>query len=149
MNDLTILVAEDDQEQALLITRALFQNSKVSDVILFPNGQEVLNFLFGLSDYNIPGEKYVLLLDTLMPQVSGMEVLKIIKNHETLKFLPVIMFSSLNDPQTLELCYRLGCNAFIPKLVDHNEFEHLSMLDFLSAMEVPDTPREVFIESAS
>jgi CheY-like chemotaxis protein len=108
-----------------------------------------LNFLFGLSDYNIPGEKYVLLLDIQMPLVSGIEVLKIVKNHEALKSLPVIMFSSLNDPQTLELCYRYGCNAFIPKPVDYNEFQRLSMLDFLSSMEVPDTPKDLVFESAS
>jgi CheY-like chemotaxis protein len=149
MNDLTVLVAEDDQEQALLITKALSQNSRVGDVVHFPNGQEVLNFLFGLSDYNIPGEKYVLLLDIQMPLVSGIEVLKVVKNHEALKSLPVIMFSSLNDPQTLELCYRYGCNAYIPKPVDYNEFQRLSMLDFLSSMEVPDTPKDLVFESAS
>jgi CheY-like chemotaxis protein len=149
MNDLTVLVAEDDEEQAFLIINALSQNSGVGHVIHFPNGQEVLNFLFGLSDYNIPGEKYVLLLDTQMPQVSGIEVLKVVKNHDALKSLPVIMFSSVSDPQIMDLCYQTGCNAFIPKPVDPGEFERLSMLDFLSSMQVPDTPKDLILENAS
>lgn len=142
MNDLTVLVAEDDEGHALLITKALSRNSGVGRVIHFPDGQDVLNFLFGLSDNNIPGEKYVLLLDIQMPQVSGIEVLKIVKNHDVLKTLPVIMFSSVSDPQVVELCYRYGCNAFIPKPMEYSEFQHLSMLDFLSVMQVPAVPAD-------
>jgi CheY-like chemotaxis protein len=138
MNDLTLLVAEADERQALLITKALSQNSRVGRIISFQNGQAVLSFLFGLSDYTMPGEKYVLILGIQMPQVSGIEVLKAVKNHDTLKILPVIMFSSVSDPQVMELCYRYGCNAFIPKPMEYSEFQRLSMLDFLSVIQVPD-----------
>jgi CheY-like chemotaxis protein len=149
MNKLTVLVAEEDERQTQLITNALSQNLSVSQIIGFQSGQNVLAFLFGLSDYKIPGEKYVLILDTQMPQIGGLEVLKIVKNHATLKSMPVIIFSSVKDTQTMELCYRLGCNAFIQKPIDCTEFERLSMLDFLSVMQVPDTPKDSLIKSAS
>jgi CheY-like chemotaxis protein len=149
MNNLTVLVAEEDEGQTELLTNALSRNRSVSHTLSFQNGQDVLTFLFGLSDYKIPGEKYVLILDAQMPQVSGLEVLKIVKNHETLKSMPVIIFSSVKDTQTMELCYRLGCNAFIQKPIDCTEFDRLSMLDFLSVMQVPDTPRDSLIKSAS
>jgi CheY-like chemotaxis protein len=147
MNDLAVLVAEADERQALLITKALSRNSGVGRVIHFPDGQDVLNFLFGLSDYTMPGEKYVLILGIQMLQVSGIEVLKVVKNHEALKSLPVIMFSSVSDPQVMELCYHHGCNAFISKPIDYDEFQRLSMLDFLSSMQVPDTPKELLLKS--
>jgi CheY-like chemotaxis protein len=148
MNDITVLVAEDNEEQAILITKALSRNSGVGQVIHFPDGQDVLNFLFGLSDYNMPGEKFVLLLDIQMPQVSGIEVLKVIKNHNTLKFLPVIMFSSVTEPEIMDLCYEHGCNAFVPKPANPGEYENLSMLDFISSMQVPDTPKDLLLKSS-
>jgi hypothetical protein len=55
----------------------------------------------------------------------------------------VIMVSPVNDPQVTELCYIHDCNAFIHKPIDCNEFEHLSMLDFLSVMQVPQTPKNL------
>ena len=149
MNNLTVLLAEDNDQQALLTTKALNRNESVSKVIHFPCGQELLNFLFGLSDNNIPGGKYVLLLDIQMPQVSGIEVLKVIKNHNALKSLPVIMFSSITDSQVMDLCYHYGCNAFIPKPVDLAGFERLSVLDFISIMQVPAVPADIITKIAS
>jgi CheY-like chemotaxis protein len=143
MNDITVLVAEEDERQALLITKALSQNKNVGHIISFQNAREVLNFLFGLSDCNVPGEKYVLILGVQLPQTSGIEILKVVKNHEAFKTLPVIIFSSAHDPQTLELCYRYGCNAFIHRPVGCDEFESLSMLNILSIMQIPDTPMEL------
>jgi len=140
MSNLTVLLAEDDERQANLITRALSQNKSVNQVIGFSNGQDVLCFLFELSICNIPGEKYVLILDTQLSQVSGIEILKVVKKHETIKSMPIIIFSSIKDTQTMEMCYRLGCNAFINKPIDFAEFERLSMLNFLSVMQIPNTP---------
>jgi CheY-like chemotaxis protein len=148
MNSRTVLLAEEDERQANLITKALSQNISVNQVIGFPNGQDVLNFLFGLSDYDIYEKKYVLILDTQMPQVSGIEILKIVKNHDALKSLPLVIFSSVKDTQTMEICYRLGCKAFINKPIDCTEFERLSMLNFSSVMQVPDPPEDSFIKSA-
>lgn len=149
MNQLTVLLAEDNDRQALLISDALTRNSTIGQVVRFENGQEVLNFLLGLSQDNNPAGKYVLLLDIQMPKVSGIEVLKTVKNHDVLKSLPIIMFSSVDDPEVTNLCYQYGCNAFIPKPDNDDKFENLSMLDFISIMQVPAVPVDIISKIAS
>jgi CheY-like chemotaxis protein len=149
MKDLTVLLAEDDDQQALLITQALNQNAGVSEVIRFQNGQDILTYIFMLADDNRYGEKYVLLLDIQMPGINGIEVLKAVKKHVALKILPVIMFSSDDDPRVMNLCYQYGCNAFITKPLDYDEYNRLSMLDFISVMQVPAVPTDIISKIAS
>lgn len=147
MNDRTVLLAEDDERQALLITRALSQNKSVNQVIGFSNGQEVLNFLFWLSDCNLSGDKYVLLLDIQMLKVGEIEVLKIVKNYESLKLMPVIICSSVKNTQAVELCYCFGCDVFINKPIDCTGLKRLSMLNFLSLVQISDAYKDSFIKS--
>ena len=149
MSGLTILLAEDNEKQALLITRALQKNKSVKKVIHFQDGQETLNYLFLPSNPGKSGDKCILLLDIQMPCVNGIEVLKKIKNHDDWKSLPVIMFSSISDPQIMDLCYQYGCNAFIHKPADQKEFEQLSMLDLISIMQVPAVPFDILSQHAS
>lgn len=147
MNELTVLLAEDNDRQALLITQSLQRNTGVGQVVRFKNGRDILNYLFPLSDRNVVEGKFVLLLDILIPHISGIEVLKAVKNHDNLKSLPIIIFTSSGDPRVRDLCYQYGCNAFIIKPLDHKEFDNLSMLDFIPLMQVPVVGADIIVKT--
>ena len=95
--DMVILIAEDNAGHFQLIKKNLWLTCVNNDILLFKDGQEILDFLFKNGSNIHPEEKkqYVLLLDIRMPKVDGLEVLKIIKKDQRLRKIPVIMLTSV------------------------------------------------------
>ncbi|MFH0894329.1 MAG: response regulator [Bacteroidota bacterium] len=139
--ELVILIAEDDEGHAKLIRKNIEAAGIHNEMIRFKNGEEVLNFLQkkngkGKMKENTP---YVLLLDIRMPGIDGIQVLEFIKKDEALKKLPVIMLTTTDDPREVERCHALGCNNYITKPLDYNQFmEVIRKLGFfLKIVKVP------------
>lgn len=63
----------------------------------------------------------VILLDLVMPGLSGFEILEMMRKHETLKLLPVVVLTSSDDPETKLKALQLGANDFLSKPVDASE----------------------------
>ena len=57
-----------------------------------------------------------------MPRMDGVETLRQLKSNETLKNIPVIMLTTTDDPREVERCYELGCNIYITKPVEYEQF---------------------------
>ena len=57
-----------------------------------------------------------------MPKVDDLEVLRTIKNDETLKMIPVVMLTSSQEEQDLVESYKLGVNAYGVKPVNFHDF---------------------------
>lgn len=123
-NDLKIIIAEDDDGHATLIEKNLKRAGVMNDIIRFADGEEVLDFFFKNGDGPHMDENYsyILLLDIRMPKIDGTEVLKVMKQDEKLKKLPVIVISTTDDPKEIELCHELGCNNYITKPVNYERF---------------------------
>lgn len=60
----------------------------------------------------------VVLLDIMMPEMSGIEVLQIMKRDEHLRHLPVIMLSALADVDRVARCIELGAEDYLPKPIN-------------------------------
>ena len=139
--DVVILLAEDDEGHAGLITRNLRRSGIVNDIQYFKDGEEILNFLFKRGDrpHREPNVSYVLLLDIRMPKCDGVEVLEKIKADPKLSKLPVSMITSTDDPLEIERCHSLGCNNYITKPIEYESFvstmRQLGL--FLSIVEIP------------
>lgn len=136
-----ILVAEDDEGHAGLIQRNLSRAGLVNEMLLFRDGQEVLDFLFsqGRSPHRQSGTGYVLLLDINMPKVDGVEVLRRVKADPELRKLPIIIVTTTDDPREVALCHALGCSNYIAKPIDYDKFvtaiRNLGL--FLAVVQVP------------
>ena len=118
----TIIIADDDEGQALLVRENLREAGVINDIIHFKDGQAVLNFLFG-SDENSPASgPYVLLLDIRMPKIDGIAVLKRIKEDNRLRRMLVIVLTTTNDPREVERCHQLGCNIYVQKPIRYDLF---------------------------
>jgi CheY-like chemotaxis protein len=140
-NEVVILIAEDDEGHASLITKNLRRAGISNEMLIFKDGQETLSFLFrkGKGLQRVPGTRYLLLLDIRMPRVDGIEVLRQIKQDKQLCKLPVIMITTTDDPKEVENCHRLGCSNYITKPVDYDKFTRVirQLGLFLLVVEVP------------
>jgi len=119
-----LLIAEDDDADAKLTTLALKQQNIANEIIRIADGEEVLQYLRYEGKYaNRPKiMPCVLLLDLKMPKLSGLEVLKAIRNDENLQFLPVVILTSSKEEQDLVDGYKLGANAYVVKPIDFQQF---------------------------
>lgn len=118
--EVTILLAEDDDGHATLVERNLRRAGLDNGFIRFRDGQETLDHLLGPAATAI--ESCVLLLDIKMPRVDGIEVLRRLRADPKTDVVPVIMLTTTDDPREVEHCYDLGCNAYITKPVEYERF---------------------------
>jgi CheY-like chemotaxis protein len=120
----SILLAEDDPRDIELTLEALGEHKLANEVVVVHDGVEALDYLYCRGKFagrtNLPPA--VILLDLKMPKVSGLEVLRIIKQDPCLHTIPVVVLTSSRETPDLEACYRLGVNAYVVKPVDFSEF---------------------------
>jgi CheY-like chemotaxis protein len=62
------------------------------------------------------------LLDLKLPKITGLEVLRQLKNHPKFHTIPVIVLTTSNEDQDIEEAYALGCNSYIRKPVEFSKF---------------------------
>jgi CheY-like chemotaxis protein len=138
---LVILLAEDDDGHASLVTRNLKRAGIANDIKHVHDGQEALDFLFCQGPYAArqPNGPILLLLDLNMPRVDGTEVLRRIKENEETASIPVIVLTTTDDPREVQRCYELGCSVYVTKPVVYDDFiEAIRRLGlFLSIVTIP------------
>ena len=136
------LVAEDGKKYLGFIRRNLLRAGLHNEILYFANGQEILNFLFD-TDKNLKeqnnNKKYIILLDLNLPGVGGVEVLEKIKQDTKLKKIPVIIFTTADDPDIIERCHNLGCSTYIVRPTKYEDFAEIiqKIGSFLSVVEIP------------
>lgn len=140
-NALTILLAEDDEGHAMLVTRNLRRAGVANEILLARDGQEALDLI--AQNYHDAetsmGTPMLVVLDINMPRVDGIEVLRQLKQREVTAQIPVIMLTTTDDPREVERCYELGCSVYITKPVEYEKFvEAVRRLGlFLQIITVP------------
>ena len=141
--DIVILIAEDDTGHFALVKKNLWRSCVSNSFLHFKNGQEVLDFLCMRGDgpKMTPNTAYLLLLDIRMPKVSGIEVLREIKQHPEFRKIPVIMLTTTDSPSEVQRCHDMGCSFYMVKPPNYNDFmasvEYLGALLSLAGVEIP------------
>lgn len=133
-----ILLVEDDQGHARLIEKNLRRAAISNDIFFADNGQSALDYLAANCEQGSLAH-LMILLDLNLPVLDGYQVLARIKSNELTKKIPVIILTTTDIPQEVERCYELGCNLFVTKPVQYDEFccvvQNLGLL--LSFAKVP------------
>lgn len=106
----SVLLVDDNEEIAYLVKRLLERCGH--EVYLALSGEEALRQL------NNGIKPDVILLDIIMPEMSGEEVLSRIKGSEKLKDTPVYIFSVVTEKERVERWLAMGASGFIPKPYD-------------------------------
>jgi CheY-like chemotaxis protein len=120
-NAVTILMADDDEEDCEL-TRDALQDARLANEMRFVyDGQELLDYLRREGTYADPSvdapRPGVILLDLNMPKKDGREALGEIKRDESLHRIPIVVLTTSKDEEDVLRTYDLGVNSFITKPV--------------------------------
>ena len=120
-NAMTIIVADDDSDDRMLIDDA-FQESRLSNPVIFvENGEQLLQCLRGEGKFAEPGKfcrtPGLILLDLNMPKMDGRTALAHIKADPDLRRIPVIVLTTSKAEEDVFRTYDLGVNSFITKPV--------------------------------
>ena len=140
LKPLTILLVEDDPAHARLVELNLRRAGVHNIIIALDNGNKALELLFSQGQYkNQPRpDPLLILLDLNMPSVDGYQVLQRIKKDESLKQIPVIVLTTIDDQDEIDKCYQLGCNAYINKPFIYDRFfETVRELGFFIEIMAP------------
>jgi CheY-like chemotaxis protein len=139
--EVTILLAEDDLGHVRLIEKNLRRASITNPIVTVNDGQAALDYLFRTADEAAKGRSapLLVLLDLNMPVLDGYQVLERMKADERTKRIPVVVLTTMDDPREVSRCYDLGCNIYLAKPVDYEQFaEAVRKLGlFLSVVAVP------------
>jgi CheY-like chemotaxis protein len=142
VQEVTILLVEDDPGHARLIEKNLHRSNVTNDVITVGDGQQALDYLFGEGQYagSECASSLLALLDLNLPVLDGYQVLERMKADERIRRIPVIVLTTTDDPREVSRCYDLGCNVYMTKPVDYQQFsEAIHNLGlFLSVVNLPD-----------
>ena len=137
----TIIMIEDDEGHARLIERNIRRSGVNNDIVPFTNGTAAVNYLFGRDGTGLEhkGRALLILLDLNLPDMTGIDILRLVKENRYLKTVPVVVLTTTDDSQEIKRCYDLGCNVYITKPVNYDSFanaiRHLGL--FFSIIQVP------------
>ncbi|MGZ4056035.1 MAG: response regulator [Bacteroidia bacterium] len=115
-----ILIADDDEEDTMLIKDALNESRLRNGVKSVGDGEELMEFLYNKGKYAdkelypTPG---IILLDLNMPKMDGREALKEIKEDPKLRSIPIIVLTTSKAEEDIVRTYNLGVSSFITKPV--------------------------------
>jgi DNA-binding response OmpR family regulator len=128
----TILLAEDEENDAILIRRAFVDAEIKAPIEVVPDGGEAIRFLSRKGKYaNLErfGLPSLLLLDLRMGAVSGRDVLVWLQDKPEIKArLPVVVLSSLDEEREMVKAYQLGANSYLVKPFDFAELVALARM---------------------
>jgi two-component system response regulator len=125
MREASILLVEDNDDDVALTLRAFKKNNIKNRVVVARDGVEALDYLFATgahSGRDRSDRPQVILLDLKLPKLDGLEVLRRIRADESTRMLPVVVLTSSKEEQDLVASYQLGCNSYVRKPVDFDEF---------------------------
>lgn len=104
-----ILIIDDSSTNLVLLDAILQEEGYIIETAF--SAKEALKIV----DQRIPD---LILLDLLMPQVSGFDFLTKLKSNPTTNKIPVVVVSAVGTKENIENCYNLGVVDFINKPID-------------------------------
>ena len=136
-----IVMIEDDEGHARLIEKNIRRAGISNPVHHFLDGTSALRFLYEDARGPVRNGPALILLDLNLPDMSGIDILARIKGEGSpLRRAPVVVLTTTDDKLEIQHCYDLGCNVYITKPVNYENFataiRQLGL--FLSVIQVPD-----------
>lgn len=131
--DKKILLIEDDD----LIRQLYADQLKAAglEVFDYPNGQSGLAAL--------KQAKYdLIILDIMLPDINGLEILKQIKKDSNLKSIPIVLLTNLGQDSIIKEGFKLGADAYFIKLA-YNPDQIVAEVKNILAGNIPQKPQEL------
>lgn len=129
LQNCNILLVDDDPNDIELAQLAFSRCSGAPSVYAVNNGNEALECLQGWAEnsHTEGRQPRAIILDLKMSKVNGFEILTAIRQSPQATSVPVVILTSSRMPADIAEAYRLGCNAYVLKPVDHKEYTRAMM----------------------
>lgn len=117
---ITILIADDDADDRLMISDALNESRLANDLRFVKDGEELMAYLHRTGAYTDPTKSPrpgIILLDLNMPKKDGREALGEIKADPRIRSIPVVVLTTSKAEEDVYRTYDLGVSSFITKPV--------------------------------
>jgi CheY-like chemotaxis protein len=127
-SEVDILLVEDNADDLELTLHALRREHLANNIFAVRDGEEAVEFLFctgRFQDRSFDHPPRLVFLDLKLPKLTGLEVLKRVKDDPRTKALPVVILTSSKEERDLVATYNLGANSYIQKPVDFNQFREI------------------------
>jgi two-component system response regulator len=120
-----ILVIEDNPYDVELLLRAFSKNNLANTIHVLEDGEQAIEYFFGgtanREDKNHRSPK-VILLDLKLPKISGLEVLRRLKEDISTRAIPVVIVTTSAEEPDIRTAYEIGVNSYVVKPVDFEQF---------------------------
>ncbi len=121
MKELDILCVEDNEDYCFFLGRALKNSSISMKYEIIKEGDKAVEVLQEKSEEYIKPK--MIFLDINLHGMDGLEILKSIKESNRLKYIPVIMLSTSDNPKDISQAFSLGANAYVSKPSSFNKLK--------------------------
>jgi CheY-like chemotaxis protein len=135
-----ILLVEDNPGDVRLVREALKEGRVANHLHVVIDGTQAITFLRREAPYEGAATPDLVLLDLNLPRMDGREVLAVVKGDRKLKRIPVVVLTTSDAEQDILRTYDLGCNCYITKPVDLEQFiEVIKLIDsfWLTVVTLP------------
>lgn len=124
----TVLLVEDNSDDIELTLHAFRKHGLKDKLVVVTDGEEALDYLFARGQFASRDAKQLprlILLDLQLPKISGLEVLKQIRQNDLTQFVPVVLLTTSEEHSDIITGYKLGSNSYIKKPENFNVFENV------------------------
>ena len=139
-----IFLADDDEDDRLFFEEALKEVCDDAILTVAENGDELMEILYR-PPVPMPD---VIFLDLNMPKKNGFECLQEIKRNRNLKDLPIIIFTTSLQEESVKQMYHGGANYYVRKPTDYRQLKvivsKLLAIDWLKEALQPEKERFIF-----
>ncbi|MSQ14449.1 MAG: response regulator [Dehalococcoidia bacterium] len=118
----TILLVEDNPGDARLAKEALAEGNGSTQLFTVDDGAEALAYLERRAPYQNAIMPDLILLDLNLPRIDGREVLKYIKESESLRSIPVVVLTTSSSHEDIMNSYEQHANCYVTKPIELDEF---------------------------
>lgn len=121
-----IMVVEDNADDEALTMRCLRKAAPDAQLAVARDGEQALKCLdrsFELDGHAFDQPPDLIILDLKLPRVNGSDVLKELRACDITSCVPIVVFSSSDDPDDVVKCYRGGASTYVVKPVDFEGYD--------------------------
>jgi CheY-like chemotaxis protein len=138
----SILLLEDNPDYVALANRAFKAKNINNGILVRTDGEAALDLFFGTQAFNWDNHSLLalVLLDLKLQKINGLDVLQRLRSDQRTKLIPVIILTSSNEKSDVTSGYRSGCNSYIRKPVDFNQFKEMIKETCIYCLNINEAP---------
>lgn len=120
---LDILYVEDNQDEADVFKRVINRLDAPPSFAILTTGSDAIDFLLQQGSYqgqSLPTPRLVL-MDLNLPGQSGFDVIQQVRSANRTRYVPLVVYSTSDNPKDMRRAYDLGANAYLIKPASYHE----------------------------